>query len=48
MCVIIPAAGSGSRLGCSEPKAFVRVAGRSLLARSLETIISSGVASAIV
>nr|WP_208635013.1 2-C-methyl-D-erythritol 4-phosphate cytidylyltransferase [Brevibacterium iodinum] len=47
-CVIIPAAGSGSRLGCHEPKAFVRVNGRTLLARSLATIISSGVASAIV
>ncbi|MCS4593042.1 2-C-methyl-D-erythritol 4-phosphate cytidylyltransferase [Brevibacterium sediminis] len=47
-CVIVPAAGSGSRLGCGEPKAFVRVNGRTLLARSLETIISSGVASAIV
>ncbi|MCU4298892.1 2-C-methyl-D-erythritol 4-phosphate cytidylyltransferase [Brevibacterium permense] len=45
---MIPAAGSGSRLGCNEPKAFVRVNGRTLLARSLETIISSGVASAIV
>nr|WP_268236638.1 2-C-methyl-D-erythritol 4-phosphate cytidylyltransferase [Brevibacterium sediminis] len=42
------AAGSGSRLGCNEPKAFVRVNGRTILARSLETIISSGVASAIV
>nr|WP_268746068.1 2-C-methyl-D-erythritol 2,4-cyclodiphosphate synthase [Brevibacterium linens] len=44
----MPAAGSGSRLGCSEPKAFVRVNGRTLLARSLETIISSGAASTIV
>ncbi|WP_331712473.1 2-C-methyl-D-erythritol 2,4-cyclodiphosphate synthase [Brevibacterium siliguriense] len=44
----MPAAGSGSRLGCSEPKAFVRVNGRTLLTRSLETIISSGVATTIV
>ncbi|AZU01776.1 2-C-methyl-D-erythritol 4-phosphate cytidylyltransferase [Brevibacterium linens] len=47
-CVIIPAAGSGSRLGRSEPKAFVHVNGRTVLARSLETVISSGVASTIV
>ncbi|WP_346036530.1 IspD/TarI family cytidylyltransferase [Brevibacterium picturae] len=45
---MVPAAGSGSRLGSSDPKAFVRVNGRSLLVRSLETIISSGVASTIV
>ncbi|MGO1359891.1 MAG: IspD/TarI family cytidylyltransferase [Brevibacterium aurantiacum] len=47
-CVIVPAAGSGSRLGSADPKALVRLNGKSLLARSLETIISSGVASAIV
>nr|WP_169253973.1 2-C-methyl-D-erythritol 4-phosphate cytidylyltransferase [Brevibacterium sp. 'Marine'] len=44
----MPAAGSGSRLGSSEPKAFVHVNGRTVLARSLETVISSGVASTIV
>ncbi|MDN5635629.1 MAG: 2-C-methyl-D-erythritol 4-phosphate cytidylyltransferase, partial [Brevibacterium sp.] len=45
---MVPAAGSGSRLGSTDPKAFVRVNGKSLLVRSLETIISSGVASTIV
>jgi 2-C-methyl-D-erythritol 4-phosphate cytidylyltransferase len=35
---IIVAAGSGSRLGCSEPKAFVKLGGRTLLARSLATV----------
>ncbi|WP_101574389.1 MULTISPECIES: IspD/TarI family cytidylyltransferase [unclassified Brevibacterium] len=45
---MVPAAGSGSRLGSAEPKALVRLNGKSLLARSLETIISSGVASTIV
>ncbi|MGC3022155.1 IspD/TarI family cytidylyltransferase [Brevibacterium sp. FAM 24630] len=35
-------------MGCNEPKAFVRLHGRSLLARSLETTLSSGVASTIV
>src|SRR5699024_3143210 len=47
-CVILAAAGSGTRLGGDEPKAFVRVNGRSLLTRSLEAIDSSGVASAVV
>nr|WP_210605718.1 2-C-methyl-D-erythritol 4-phosphate cytidylyltransferase [Brevibacterium oceani] len=44
----MPAAGSGSRLGGGEPKAFAHIHGRSLLARSLETIISSGVATTVV
>ncbi|WP_366633585.1 2-C-methyl-D-erythritol 4-phosphate cytidylyltransferase [Brevibacterium sp.] len=48
ICVIVPAAGSGSRLGSADPKALVRLNGKSLLARSLEAIISSGVASSIV
>ena len=34
------AAGSGTRLGRPEPKAFVAVAGRSILERSLETVFS--------
>ncbi|MCF2574108.1 2-C-methyl-D-erythritol 4-phosphate cytidylyltransferase [Brevibacterium sp. UCMA 11754] len=45
---MVPAAGSGTRLGSADPKALVRLNGKSLLARSLETIISSGVASTIV
>ncbi|WP_313900562.1 2-C-methyl-D-erythritol 4-phosphate cytidylyltransferase [Brevibacterium aurantiacum] len=48
ICVIVPAAGSGTRLGSADPKALVRLNGKSLLARSLEAIISSGVASTIV
>lgn len=35
-------------MGSDEPKALVRLNGRSLLTRSLEAVISSGVASAIV
>ncbi|MDN6745880.1 MAG: 2-C-methyl-D-erythritol 4-phosphate cytidylyltransferase [Brevibacterium sp.] len=35
-------------MGSTDPKAFVRLNGKSLLAHSLETIISSGVASTIV
>lgn len=34
VAAIIPAAGSGERLGAAEPKAFVQVAGQSLLLRS--------------
>ncbi|WP_459892066.1 IspD/TarI family cytidylyltransferase [Brevibacterium metallidurans] len=45
---MVPAAGSGTRLGHPEPKAFVSVDGRTLLAHSLEAIISSGVATTIV
>lgn len=35
-------------MGSTDPKAFVQLNGKSLLVRSLETIISSGVASTIV
>lgn len=35
---IVPAAGSGSRLGRGEPKALVALGGRPLLLRSLETM----------
>ena len=36
--VVVVAAGSGSRLGASVPKAFVRVAGRTLLERALDPV----------
>ncbi|MCU1421953.1 MAG: bifunctional 2-C-methyl-D-erythritol 4-phosphate cytidylyltransferase/2-C-methyl-D-erythritol [Microbacteriaceae bacterium] len=36
--VVVVAAGSGSRLGASVPKAFVRVAGRTLLDRALDPV----------
>jgi 2-C-methyl-D-erythritol 4-phosphate cytidylyltransferase/2-C-methyl-D-erythritol 2,4-cyclodiphosphate synthase len=36
--VIVVAAGSGTRLGQSDPKAFVEVAGRTVLARALEGV----------
>ncbi|MFC9443714.1 2-C-methyl-D-erythritol 4-phosphate cytidylyltransferase [Brevibacterium sp. NPDC056947] len=45
---MVPAAGSGTRLGHTEPKAFVQVDGRTLLAHSLDAIITSGVATTIV
>ncbi|NYJ31707.1 2-C-methyl-D-erythritol 4-phosphate cytidylyltransferase/2-C-methyl-D-erythritol 2,4-cyclodiphosphate synthase [Galbitalea soli] len=36
--MIVVAAGSGSRLGASEPKAFVALHGRSILERSLDAV----------
>ena len=39
---LVAAAGSGTRLGFSTPKAFVELAGRSLLERSLDTLAESG------
>lgn len=38
--VIVVAAGSGSRLGESTPKAFVEIAGRTLLERALDEVLS--------
>lgn len=37
--VVIVAAGSGTRLGLGEPKAFVRVAGRTLLAHAVASVL---------
>lgn len=38
IAVIIVAAGSGTRLGMGRPKAFVRLAGRTLLERALDSV----------
>ncbi|TBN57650.1 2-C-methyl-D-erythritol 4-phosphate cytidylyltransferase [Glaciihabitans arcticus] len=40
MAIIIVAAGSGTRLGATEPKAFVDVAGRTILERALRSALS--------
>ena len=40
---VVVAAGRGERLGGSVPKAFVEVAGRTLLARSLDALRAAGV-----
>lgn len=40
VAVIVVGAGSGSRLGRSEPKAFVPLAGRPILSRSLDAVFS--------
>ncbi|HEY4598338.1 2-C-methyl-D-erythritol 4-phosphate cytidylyltransferase, partial [Corynebacterium sp.] len=40
---VIAAAGSGTRLGADQPKAFVELAGRTLVERALDGLASSGV-----
>jgi 2-C-methyl-D-erythritol 4-phosphate cytidylyltransferase/2-C-methyl-D-erythritol 2,4-cyclodiphosphate synthase len=39
--VVVVAAGSGTRLGQADPKAFVNVSGRPILAHSLEAVFAS-------
>jgi 2-C-methyl-D-erythritol 4-phosphate cytidylyltransferase/2-C-methyl-D-erythritol 2,4-cyclodiphosphate synthase len=39
--VIVVAAGSGTRLGAAEPKAFALLAGRTILERSLESVFGA-------
>lgn len=46
--LIIPAAGAGTRLGAGLPKAFVPLAGRTLLARAVEGAVRSGVIDEVV
>lgn len=46
--MVIPAAGSGTRLGQALPKAFVPLAGQTLLERSVLGSLASGVATDIV
>ncbi len=38
VAVIVVAAGSGSRLGLDRPKAFVEIAGRSILSRAMDAV----------
>ena len=45
---IIVAAGSGQRLGRPEPKAFVRVGGRTMLSYSLKTVAAIGAIEEII
>jgi len=40
---IVPAAGTGERLGAGIPKAFVDLGGRSVIERTVDGLISSGV-----
>ena len=45
---IIAAAGQGTRLGADLPKAYVELAGRTLLERSVRAMIDAGVDHIIV
>ena len=45
---IVPAAGRGVRLGEPLPKAFVELEGRTMLARSVEAMLASGVVDRVV
>ena len=45
---LLVAAGSGERLGASRPKAFVAVAGRPMLAWSLDALRAAGIADVVV
>jgi 2-C-methyl-D-erythritol 4-phosphate cytidylyltransferase/2-C-methyl-D-erythritol 2,4-cyclodiphosphate synthase len=40
---LVPAAGTGERLGASVPKAFVRVAGQELLLHTVDRLLAAGV-----
>ncbi|HEX5534715.1 MAG TPA: 2-C-methyl-D-erythritol 4-phosphate cytidylyltransferase [Actinomycetales bacterium] len=46
-CIIV-AAGSGTRLGADVPKAFVQIAGRSLVEHAIDRALASGVIDEIV
>jgi 2-C-methyl-D-erythritol 4-phosphate cytidylyltransferase/2-C-methyl-D-erythritol 2,4-cyclodiphosphate synthase len=46
--VVVVAAGSGTRLALGRPKAFVEVAGRSILERSLDAVFASAVPTQVV
>jgi 2-C-methyl-D-erythritol 4-phosphate cytidylyltransferase len=46
--VIVPAAGSGERLGRTEPKAFIEVGGRAMLVRAAESALESGAVDLVV
>jgi 2-C-methyl-D-erythritol 4-phosphate cytidylyltransferase len=45
---IVPAAGSGQRLAAGQPKAFVQLAGRTLVERAIEGLLQSGVVDAVI
>lgn len=45
---LVPAAGQGLRLAAAKPKAFVDVAGRSLLRRAVDGLLAAGVDTVVV
>jgi len=45
---IVPAAGSGARLGAGIPKAFVELSGQTMLERAVDGLLASGVIDRVV
>ena len=45
---LVPAAGSGQRLGANVPKAFVTVGGRALLVHAVDRLLAAGVDRVVV
>jgi len=45
---VVPAAGSGERLGAGKPKAFVDIGGRTMLQRTVAGLLDSGVVDRVV
>lgn len=45
---IVPAAGSGTRLGAEVPKAFVGLCGQTMLERAVDGLLASGVVSRVI
>lgn len=45
---LVPAAGGGERLGAGLPKAFVELAGRTMVERAVDGLLASGVISRVV
>lgn len=45
---VVPAAGSGERLGAGTPKAFVELAGQTMLERAVDGLLASGVIDRVV
>ena len=48
VAAVVPAAGSGVRLGAGVPKAFVELGGRTMLERSVAGLLASGVVDDVV
>ncbi|WP_344391192.1 2-C-methyl-D-erythritol 4-phosphate cytidylyltransferase [Dietzia cercidiphylli] len=48
MAAVVPAAGSGLRLGAGVPKAFVEVSGRTMLERAVAGLLASGAVDDVV
>ena len=45
---VVPAAGSGERLGAGMPKAFVELGGRTMLEHAVDGLLASGVIDRVV